>query len=90
MDAADEYSVIMTQDKLMHAWGKNDRGQMGTGVGIGIDMVECENVPTLVDIRDENDKPQLAKRFAIGQNTMLVQDTNNNIYQAGLKLHYTP
>ena len=39
---------------------------MGTGAGIGIDMVECENVPTLIDLKDENDQPKLAKRFAIG------------------------
>lgn len=39
---------------------------MGTGAGIGIDMVECENVPTQVDIRDENEEPMLAKDFAVG------------------------
>ena len=46
MDSADEYTVIMLKDGSLYAWGKNDRGQMGTGSGIGIDMVECENVPT--------------------------------------------
>jgi alpha-tubulin suppressor-like RCC1 family protein len=43
MDSADEYSAILLKDGTLHAWGKNDRGQMGTGAGIGIDMVECEN-----------------------------------------------
>ena len=54
------------KDGTLHAWGKNDRGQMGTGSGIGIDMVECENVPTFIDLKDENDSPKLAKDFAIG------------------------
>ena len=32
---------------------------MGTGAGIGIDMVESENVPTLIDLKNENDDVQL-------------------------------
>jgi len=45
---------------------------MGTGVGIGMDMVECENVATPVLVLDENEKPHLAKDFVIGQATMLI------------------
>jgi len=77
MDSADEYTVIQMSDGSLHAWGKNDRGQMGTGAGIGIDMVECENVPTIVDLKDEDYEPRLAKGFAVGQNTMMVQDVDN-------------
>ena len=39
---------------------------MGTGAGIGIDMVESENIPTIVDLKDENEVPQIAKDFCIG------------------------
>ena len=63
---------------------------MGTGAGIGIDMVECENIPTLVDLKDDNETPKLAKTFAIGQNTQIIQDIENQIYITGLKLHYLP
>lgn len=63
---------------------------MGTGAGIGIDIVECENVPTPIDLKDELEKPHLIKRFAIGQNTQIIQDENNAIYLVGLKLHYLP
>ena len=62
MDSADEFSVIQLADGTIHAWGKNDRGQMGTGPGIGIDMVECENIPTPIEL--ENGKK--VKSFAIG------------------------
>ena len=48
-----------------------------------MDMVECENVPTRVDLQDENLQIQFAKRFEIGQNSMLIQDTNSNIYLVG-------
>ena len=52
MRSADEYTIIQVSDGSLYAWGKNDRGQMGTQVGIGIDMVECENVPTYVELKD--------------------------------------
>lgn len=72
LDSADEYSVVQLEDGTLHAWGKNDRGQMGTGTGIGIDMVECENVPTLIDVRDDAETSKMAKSFVMGQGTMLI------------------
>ena len=59
---------------------------MGTGPGIGIDMVECENIPTPIEL--ENGKR--VKSFAIGQNTQIIQDEDNDIHLVGLKLHYLP
>jgi hypothetical protein len=45
---------------------------MGTGSGIGIDMVECENQPTYIDLKDENEQPKIVKDFVMGQSTMLI------------------
>lgn len=39
---------------------------MGTGAGIGIDMVECENLPTLVELKDDTETLRIAKNFAMG------------------------
>lgn len=61
---------------------------MGTPVGIGMDMIECENVPTQVVLVDDQQNPRYAKQFAIGQNTQIIQDTENDIFLVGLKLHY--
>jgi alpha-tubulin suppressor-like RCC1 family protein len=71
-------------------WGKNDRGQLGVGSGIGIDMVESENVPALVRVADAKDQPQLVRDFTPGQNTMMIQDDELNVYKVGLKLDYSP
>ena len=77
-------------DGSLNAWGKNDRGQMGTGAGIGIDMIESESVPTEINLKDDDGTPKAAKNFAVGQYTMLIQDTDNELYQTGLRLHYEP
>jgi len=52
IDAADDYSTIITGAGDLFAWGKNDRGQMGIGSGFGIDYVESEGQPTLVKCFD--------------------------------------
>ena len=63
---------------------------MGTGVGIGTEMVESENVPTDVLLEDEDGGVHAATNFSIGQGTMLVRDESKNIWMTGLKMHYTP
>jgi hypothetical protein len=67
-------------------WGKNDRGQLGVGSGIGIDMVESENVPLPVILEGGNK----IKDFNPGQNTMMIIDDENYPYKTGLKLDYSP
>ena len=50
IDAASEYTAAVLEDGQLFVWGKNDWGQMGVGSGIGIDMVECENIPKEVEL----------------------------------------
>jgi len=38
------------KDGSLQMWGKNDRGQMGVGSGVGIDMIESENTPKEVEL----------------------------------------
>ncbi len=69
----------------MYVWGKNDKGQLGSGSGIGIDMVESENVPLAVNLDGHK-----VKDFNPGQNTMMIIDDENSVYKTGLKLDYSP
>ena len=90
MDSSDEYTVVQMKNGSLYTWGKNDRGQMGTGSGIGMDMVESENVPTRVLLRNEAGELVAAQDFTMGQNTMMIRDTDGNVYITGLKLNYEP
>lgn len=51
IDAADDYTGALLSDGTYYVWGKNDRGQMGVGAGIGIDLVESENLPKELDFQ---------------------------------------
>ena len=68
-DSADEFTTMLLSDGNLFTWGKNDTGQMGIGSGIGMDMVESENIPTLIDVKDDNGEFHPAKNFAMGQRT---------------------
>ena len=70
----------------LYAWGLNHAGQLGTGVGTGKDMTEIEKMPLKV-VNDTNVK---FVDFACGENTMLIKDTEGNLWKCGLKLDYTP
>ena len=61
---------------------------MGTGSGIGLNMVESENSPIQITVDDGN--VSKLKDFHTGMNTMLMQDEEGKIYKAGLKLDYSP
>jgi alpha-tubulin suppressor-like RCC1 family protein len=50
VDGSDDYTGAIMKDGTLHMWGKNDRGQMGVGSGIGIDMIESENTPKEIDL----------------------------------------
>ena len=39
---------------------------MGVGTGVGIDMIESENMPVQVNILDRENEPQLVKNFTTG------------------------
>lgn len=95
VQAADDYSGVVLKDGTLQMWGKNDRGQMGVGSGIGIDMIESENTPKEVDLdsclsEEESKDIVHVTDFNAGQNTMIIRDSKNRIYKTGLKIDYTP
>ncbi len=86
IDSADEFSGALTKSGKLYVWGKNDRGQLGTGEGIGIDMTESEKYPLLVkNLNNIN-----IVDFSCGENTMLIKDSQGLLYKTGLKIDYTP
>mmetsp|Transcript_25115 Transcript_25115/g.18910 ORF Transcript_25115/g.18910 Transcript_25115/m.18910 type:complete len:224 (+) Transcript_25115:404-1075(+) len=86
IDSADEYTGVLFSTGELYVWGKNDRGQLGVGAGIGIDIVESESSP--VNISLENKLPIVD--FHTGQNTMIMLDSEGGVHKTGLKLDYTP
>ena len=46
-------------------------------------MVESEAMPTQVNVVDDEQVAHGVKDFAIGQNSMLIRDENDDVYMVG-------
>ena len=79
----------------MLVWGKNDFGQLGVGSGIGIDLVESENIPKEVDLDScmspaEQADPVVVMDVSTGSRTMMALDAKQRLFQTGLKFDWSP
>lgn len=74
----------------------NDRGQLGIGQGIGIDMIESESNPKELDFtqswpgHEDHLDPVFIKDVYCGQNTMMMTDFDGNVFKTGNRLDYIP
>lgn len=95
ISAADDYTAAVMNDGQIYVWGKNDFGQMGVGAGIGIDLVESENIPKDLDLEQslsEAEKADLpfVTNVSTGMRTMMITDSKDRLYQTGLKIDWNP
>ena len=72
-------------DGSLQVWGKNDCGQLGVGTGIGIDLVESENIPKEVDLEsclspEEKEDPVVVTNVSTGMRTMMVLDSKQRLF----------
>ena len=68
---------------------------MGVGSGIGIDLVESESLPRELELEAalppaEKEHPVLAVNVSTGMRTMMIVDSQNRLFQTGLKIDWSP
>jgi len=86
IDCADEFSGVLTKRGDLYVWGKNDKGQLGVGAGVGVEMIESEKLPIQVQIPGR----KKIVDFCCGENTMLIKNIDGELYRTGLKIDYKP
>lgn len=49
IDVGNAYSLALTKDGIIHGWGRNDKGQLGDGGGLMVDMYAMESLPRPIE-----------------------------------------
>ena len=88
IDAADDYTGVLWDNGELQMFGKNDRGQLGVGQGMGMDFVESVVFPQ--PVTDENGEVLLVKDFHCGMNNMVIKGKDDQIYLVGNRLYFSP
>jgi len=94
--AADNFTACVLKDGTIHTWGMNDRGQLGVGNAIGMDLVESEATPKELEFTQAfpkhtlHEDPVFIQEISCGANTMIMRDHENNLFKTGNRLDYTP
>jgi len=83
--AAKEYSFGLTEDDgILYGWGRNDRGQMGQGGGLAMDMYSCDTIPVAIgectDIVD----------LGLSQSDVLCVDGEGRCFYWGERVYLEP
>lgn len=59
------FSLALTSDGILHGWGRNDKGQLGDGGGLMVDMYAMESLPRPIEGQLEGRKVvQVSAGFA--------------------------
>lgn len=49
VDVGNAFSLALTSDGILHGWGRNDKGQLGDGGSMMVDMYAMENLPRPIE-----------------------------------------
>merc|ERR1711971_806193 len=89
--AAKEFSFGLSkgleeEGGVLYGWGRNDRGQMGQGGGLAMDMYSCDTIPVAVEgggLRGVED-------YGLSAADVLAVDREGNVYYWGERVFLEP
>ena len=82
-----EFSLALTKDGVVFAWGKNHKGQCGTGNSMSVDMYAMENMPQPVEGMMEGQK---VIKISGGHSHAAAVTDKGELFWWGSALNLTP
>ena len=84
----ESFTLALTNEGVIYGWGKNAKGQLGTGYGMAVDMYAMEQIPTPVE-GDELANRTVTK-IAAGTNHSACVTSGGELFWWGSSLHLEP
>ncbi|MGK3746673.1 MAG: alpha-tubulin suppressor-like RCC1 family protein [Bacillariaceae sp.] len=84
----ESFTLALTKEGVIYGWGRNHKGQLGTGFGMAVDMYAMEQIPTPMD-GDELINRTVTK-IAAGTNHGACVTSNGELFWWGSSLHLEP
>lgn len=84
----ESFTLALTNEGVIYGWGKNAKGQIGTGYGLGVDMYASEQIPTPME-GDELANRKVTK-IAAGTHHSACVTSSGELFWWGSSLHLEP
>jgi len=84
----ESFTLALTEEGIVYGWGKNAKGQLGTGFGMAVDMYAMADVPTPIE-GDELSNRKVTK-IAAGTNHSACVTSSGELFWWGVNLHLEP
>jgi len=81
------FTLALTDEGIIYAWGRNDKGQLGCGGGLLVDMYAMENIPQPIMGMLEGRR---VTQIAAGDGHSACITDNGELYIWGMKLFLEP
>jgi alpha-tubulin suppressor-like RCC1 family protein len=85
--AGNSFTLALTKDGILHSWGRNDKGQLGTGGGMMVDMYSLSAIPTPIEGQLEN---RTIVKMAAGHSHAAAITDRGELFQWGMNRFLEP
>lgn len=82
------FTLALTKEGIVYAWGRNHKGQLGIGLGLGVDMYSMQSVPEPIEA-DELFGRNVVK-IAAGHSHAACITESGELFYWGMSQHLEP
>eukprot|EP00550_Attheya_septentrionalis_P009578 CAMPEP_0198288576 /NCGR_PEP_ID=MMETSP1449-20131203/7027_1 /TAXON_ID=420275 /ORGANISM="Attheya septentrionalis, Strain CCMP2084" /LENGTH=402 /DNA_ID=CAMNT_0043986739 /DNA_START=186 /DNA_END=1390 /DNA_ORIENTATION=+ len=81
------FTLALTKDGILHGWGRNDKGQLGMGMGLAVDMYAMEALPRPLEAQLEG---RVVTKVSAGHSHAACVTSNGELFVWGSGNHLEP
>ena len=84
------FTLALTNDGIVYGWGRNHKGQLGTGLGLAVDMYAMQSVPEPISDTSDLLMNTTIVKIAAGHSHAACLSDTGEVYHWGMSLHLEP